>query len=266
MLRQAGNIWKKTGLICIVAAALAIVGYGQTTKPRGRSTNLQVSNSSGYLGVGVQDLADGSGVEVETVTEDAPAARAGIRRKDVIVEFNGQKIDGKDQFTSSIIGKAPGTKVTMTILRNGVKQNIVATLGLRPTDLPLNSPAPGVMIPAVPLSQEDLQAMMAAEAPKVGFEGEPLTAQLAEFFGVREGVLVRSVTEKTPAERAGLKAGDVVIKVNGIPVASPHEISGIVRQAKKLVAFTVVRNKKEMTLSVELAWNRPGPFDNDLFN
>lgn len=257
---------KKAGLICMLLAALAFAGHAQTSgRQRARNTNLQVSSASGYLGVGVQDLPDNSGVEVETVTEDAPAARAGIRRKDVIVEFDGQKIDGKDQFTASIIGKAPGTKVNLTVLRNGVRQNIVATLGLRPADLPLSGPQSGMLMPAVPVSPEDLQAMIAADAPKVGFEGEALTPQLAEFFGVHEGVLVRTVTGKTPAERSGLKAGDVVTRVNGIPVTSPREISGIVRQSKKTVVFTIVRNRKEMTLSVEIAWDLYSPFGYDPF-
>jgi serine protease Do len=96
-----------------------------------------------------------------------------------------------------------------------------------------------------------------AESPRVGFEGEPLNGQLAEYFGVKEGVLVRSVTARTPADRAGLKAGDVVVKVNGTPVTSPREISGLLRGGvKKAVTFTVVRNKKEMTLKVEVAEDR----------
>ncbi len=260
--------WKKTGLMCIILAALAIVGYAQTSgKQRPRSANLQVS--SGYLGVGVQDLPDNTGAEVETVTEDAPAARAGIRKKDVIVEFDGQKIESTAQFTNSIISKSPGTKVSLTVLRNGAKLNMAVTLGVRPTDLPLNGPSQGIMIPAVPmgpLSAETIQEMIAADTPRVGFECESLTPQLAEFFGVHEGVLVRSVMEKTPAERAGLKAGDVVIKVNGMPVASPREIVGAVRQAKKAAVFTVVRNKKEMTLSLEVAWNRPSDLERDGFN
>jgi len=260
--------WKKAGLLCIVAVALAIVGYGQTSaKQRPRSANLQGSPNIGYLGVGVQtltdehmkalNLKDHGGAEVTAVTEGAPAARAGIHLGDVILEANGQKIDGKEQFLNWILGQTPGTKVSLTVVRNGVRQNpIVATLGIRPADLPISSapqsgpPEGMIMTPFGLISPEDLQPIV---TPKVGYDGEPLTAQLAEFFGVREGVLVRSVTESTPAAKAGLKAGDVITKVNGMPVASAREISGIVRQAKKVVVFTVVRNKREITLNVELA-------------
>jgi S1-C subfamily serine protease len=88
----------------------------------------------------------------------------------------------------------------------------------------------------------------------VGFEGEPLSPQLADFFGVRQGVLVRTVDARTPAEKAGLKAGDVVTRVNGTPVTSPREITGLVRMSRgKTTSFTVVRNKKEITLDIEVS-------------
>ena len=91
-----------------------------------------------------------------------------------------------------------------------------------------------------------------------------MNPQLAEYFGVKEGVLVRSVTAKTPAERAGLKAGDVVVKVNGTPVTTPREISGLVRaNRKKAISFTVVRNKKEMSLNVEIAEERSAPSERE---
>jgi S1-C subfamily serine protease len=110
-------------------------------------------------------------------------------------------------------------------------------------------------MPAFPQPYGNAFPGFPSNAPRVGFEGEELNPQLAEFFGVKEGVLVRGVTPKTPAERAGLKAGDVVVKVNGTPVTNPREISGLVLRSsgKKAVVFTVVRNKKEITLNVEVA-------------
>jgi S1-C subfamily serine protease len=93
----------------------------------------------------------------------------------------------------------------------------------------------------------------------VGFEGESLNAQLAEYFGVKQGVLVRSVNANTPAEHAGLKAGDVVVKVNGTPVTTPREIIALVRaNRRKGLSFTVVRDKKQISLNVEIAEDRSG--------
>jgi serine protease Do len=262
--------WKKTGLVCIVLAALAIVGYAQPTKPRAHSANLQVPMSSGYLGVFIREVSP-EGVEVTGMAEDAPAAKAGLHVHDVILDINGQKVDSQEQFVESISGKTPGTKINLTLLRNGAKQTISATLGTRPAGLPLNAAVPvGVNEPG-PISPEQLQMMIAAagtvSAPKLGFEFVEMLPQLAAFFGVTEGVLVESVAPRTSAEKAGLKAGDVITKVNGLPVNSVREVFGIVRQAnKKVVVYTVVRNKKEMTLNIEVAWNRLDQSDRDLIN
>jgi len=255
--------WKKTGLFAIILAAFAIVAYAQSSNPqRAHSTNLQMA--PGYLGVGVQDLSPerikslnlkvNAGVEVKTVIPESPAATLGIRVGDIILEVNGQKVEGTEQFAASIGSKSPGTKITLTIWRDGVKQNIAATLGHQVMpQLPFAS--------MMPISPEDLQALFAGDAWKLGFEGESLTPQLATFFGAAqgEGVLVRTVLEKSPADKAGLKAGDVVIKVNGMPVSRSGEIVGIVRLAKK-ATFTVIRNKKEITLNVEIARNS-NPFE-----
>ena len=91
----------------------------------------------------------------------------------------------------------------------------------------------------------------------LGIEGESLGAarQLAEFFGVRDGVLVRQVLRNTPAEKAGLKAGDVITKVGGANVGSTREITSQLRSAartNRTVTLTLVREKHEMTLTVTL--------------
>jgi serine protease Do len=94
------------------------------------------------------------------------------------------------------------------------------------------------------------------QSPRIGIEGETLPGQLADFFGVKEGVLVRSVEANSAASKAGLKAGDVIVKVNAMPVSNTREISGIVRAMHKTATFTVVRNHKEITLNVEIAEER----------
>jgi len=266
--------WKKAGLLCIVASALGIVAYAQTSRPRARSSNLQ--GSSGYLGVGVRDvtpeiakelgLKSADGVLVSWVNGE-PAARAGIHENDVILEFNGQKVNSESEFTETIVGKAPGTKVNLTILRGNTTQNVVAVLGTRPLGLPLSVPVPPPGV-AERLTPGEMQTAIAAAnavaAPRLGFDVTEMRPQLAAFFGVHQGLLVESVDPETPAGRAGLKAGDVVTKVNGIPVTTAREVIGIVRQAgTKNVSFTVVRNKKVMTLSVEIAWNRD-PFNREV--
>jgi serine protease Do len=244
-------------MLCVTAGLFAQTSAPQTP----RSTTLRRAAARGYLGVGVVELT--GGLEVKRVDENSPAAKAGIKESDVILELNGTAIENLEQFQTTVGETQPGVKVSLTILRDGAKQTLSATLVSRPEnffafggpELP-NAPLPP--LPPFPQPYGNAFPGFPSNAPRVGFEGEELTPQLAEFFGVKEGVLVRTVVAKTPAERAGLKAGDVVVKVNGTPVTNPREISGLVLRSsgKKTVTFTVVRNKKEMTLTVEVAGNR----------
>jgi serine protease Do len=91
----------------------------------------------------------------------------------------------------------------------------------------------------------------------LGIESETLNPQLAEYFGVKEGVLVRSVSANSSAEKAGFKAGDVIIRVDGQKVTSPREISSILQAARsrKTLPVTVVRRQKEVVLNVMLEEN-----------
>ena len=244
-------------LLCLVAGS----GFAQTGQ-RARSTNLRQPFNQGYLGVGVQALTDervkalklpnDHGLEVTLVDQTSPAARAGVRPNDVILELNGKAIDGDDQFRAMIAEAGPGAKIGLTISRNGAKQTLTATLETRPG---VFMPLPALVIPPSPPVPPNAVSPFRAfpsESPVVGFLGEELGPQLAEYFGVKQGVLVESVAPNSPASRAGLKAGDVVTKVNGTPVTAPREISSMARE-KKTISFTVVRNKKEITLNIELA-------------
>jgi serine protease Do len=261
------GIFGRIAAVCAVAVGLVAMPAAAQTPRRAQSAHGFLA--PGYLGVGVADLTDDrvkalhlkddQGLEVAKVTENSPASRAGLKEHDVILEVNGKAVESIEQFQSTIGESAPGAKVSLTVWRNGARQTLTATLEARPIGLPLfagpDAPdAPMPPMPPVPLGNGLPYLAVPAESPVVGFLGLPLTPQLADYFGVKDGVLVSTVYPHTPAERAGLKAGDVVTKVNGTPVMSPREISGVVRSAgKKAVSFTVVRNKKEITLSIEIS-------------
>jgi serine protease Do len=247
--------------LCLLIALTGAIRC-QTPGIHGHSTTMHTTaQHPGYLGVGVFEvtperakalkLAEPAGVEVVRVEENSAAAKAGVRVHDVVLEVNGQKVENVNQFIGMIGVAGMGAKMGLTLWREGGQRTVSATL-----DAPPNTGANhgfyvygAIENPPAPPAFE----IMPAPNPLVGIEGETLTPQLAAYFGVKEGVLVMTVMPKTPAEKAGLKAGDVILKVAGIPVTSIREISGIVRASHKTVTFTVVRNHKELTLNIEFA-------------
>jgi serine protease Do len=226
--------------------------------------------SSGYLGIGGLDISperakalnlkEERGVEVSSLAEDGPAAKAGIKQGDVVLEFNGQPVEGTAQFQRMVRETPVGRQVRIKVWRSGAAQTLTATVGenkqttdIGPGDgawvfsMPKIQPMPNIEIPRFQLSLQN---------PMLGIVGESLERedQLAEFFGVQEGVLVRSVKKGSAAEKAGIKAGDVITKVDDSKVTSSAEITRVLRglKSKKTFGVTVVRNRKEMPLTVTM--------------
>ncbi len=269
----------KTAMICLAAASMAMSLMTQEemlaqeappppappTAPRARGVVTRIASKRGWLGVGLGELTServsalkvptNRGVEITLVNENSPAARAGLKPHDVVLEVNGQKVQDSDDFVRMIGESSPGAKVTLQIWRGGATQTVSATLGSSPVAI---WAVPDVMPPMAPFPPDSFESMM-GQSPRIGIEGEALEGQLADFFGVKEGVLVRSVKENSPAAKAGLKAGDVITKVGGTPVAAPREISGVMRAMRKTATFTVVRNHKEIVLNLEIAEERRWP-------
>jgi serine protease Do len=227
-----------------------------------------------FLGVGVAEidgdrakalkLKEEHGVEVTRVEPDSPAEKAGLKVNDVVVEYNGQRVEGTEQFVRLVRETPAGRTAKLTVSRGGTVQTIAATIGARksvtftapPGDwggVLRGVPMPEVQIPDVP------KPMMSWRSSRLGIDGESVDSQLAEYFGVKEGVLVRSVMRDSAAAKAGIKAGDVITKIGDSQVTSPREITSLLRgmRDKKTAPVTLVREKREMTLTVTIDEETP---------
>ena len=213
-----------------------------------------------YLGVNLAEidtnrakelkLKEDYGVEISRVEENSPAEKAGVKPGDVVLEYNGQRVEGMEQFGRMVRETPPGREVKLTISRDGKTQTLAAVVSTRKIRFPANFPPDFVMpefhMPDMP------QIYTATRSAMLGVEAETLGSQLAVYFGVKDGVLVRSVLDNTPAQKAGIKAGDIITKVDGMAVSSPSELSGAVRAAnsKKTYAIELMRERKPVTVSV----------------
>src|SRR5450755_1066514 len=233
------------GTVLLAASLFSHLAFaqGNPASPRTR-TVAAVSSGAGYLGIGAQDidaerakalkLAEVRGAEIKNVIEDSPAAKAGFKEGDVVLEFNGQKVEGIDQLTPMVCETPAGRQVKVQVLRNGATVTLTPTLetgrqmvvGGGSWSMP-EFRIPDMTIPPIP--PMDMPRMqMSFQSPMLGITGESLSQeeQFAEFLGVKDGVLVKSVTTDSAADKAGVKAGDVIVKVDDSKVGSTREITG----------------------------------------
>ena len=232
--------------------------------------------SQGYLGVNFKEvdadratalkLKDTHGAEVITVDHDAPASKSGMKIHDVILQLDGQSFDAVDQLRRRLLDMPAGRTVSFLISRDGNQMNLTAqlcdgsVLGWQAWSQHYSVPQPAPAARGVesflgnpaPAGAAFLDSMI----PKglyIGADVNPVRTQLADYFGVRSGtgLLVESVDSQSPAGRAGLKAGDVVTKVDSQPMTSHSDWAKTLRKHRgKLVQVTVMRNKQEQVLTM----------------
>lgn len=241
----------------------------------------------GYLGVDLRDveqdevtplkLNDTRGAEIIHVDHDGPAGKLGLRKQDVILQMNGVPIQNQDQLRQMLRESPAGRSVTFVISRDGQQRTLTTHLADRQEverraweqHLVVPDPDPDTSPSArggngflhsdtstgkgAKAHRDFLGATTVLSPSFTGAQLEVMGPQLAEFFGVEgnAGLLVRRVEANSPAEDAGLRAGDVVIQVNQVPVTTGSEWSKTIHQNRgKPVVLLVLRNRHEQTMTM----------------
>ncbi len=281
------------GLVLLtVAAPNALAGIGPSTTGEDGNSALFLFSASGapsargtqgYLGVSVRDvsgdqvntlkLKDTRGAEIVLVDHDAPAGKAGLREHDVVLQMNGQAIEGRDQLSRMLHETAPGKTITLLISRDGQQITVTTQMAvsqeqverqaseqhltvLEPSaqsDAAVADPT-SASSPAQPLrGGNSFMGSMLMNSSYTGAMLEKMSSQLAEFFGVPNGagLLVRSVQENSPAAFAGMHAGDVVVRANANPVTTTADWAKAIKNSHgRPLNIVVMRDKKEQTLTL----------------
>jgi serine protease Do len=283
---------RKSLALLILGVATGSAAYAQQTpappdQPKApRAFAFSFDGDGGYLGVQTQDvnkdnfgkygLREVRGVAVEKVTENSPAAAAGIQNGDVIVRFNGEEITSVRKLTRLVGEVAPDHQAKVTVLRGGSERDITVTLGKRPTP-EFSNGAFGLNVPMGKFEMPEMGELPKMTFPpsgdfprefnfpqgqgrsftfarggrQVGISVTGLTEQLAQHFGVEGGVLISDVRENSPAARAGLKAADIVVEADGKPIKNELDLVRAINEKKEGdVQLTVVRSGKRQTISV----------------
>ena len=248
------------------------------------------------LGVMVSDVdakSATSGVKIDEVNADSPAEKAGIKAGDIVVDYDGEKVRSARQFTRLVQETPDGRNVAIGIMRDGKKQTVNAapeagrmTWNFGPeVDRALREaergargfrfevPAPNFDFryddrernPGEPRRFEyrlpeafGFRIPGSAARGRLGVTVQSLTDDLQEYFGATSGgALVSSVSTDSAAARAGIKAGDVIVSINGKTVVNADDLIDELEDIEGEATIVVIRDKKEMTLKATIERVRP---------
>jgi serine protease Do len=196
-------------------------------------------------------LPNDNGVEIAMVDQDGPAGKAGLKEHDVIVKFNDKAVADPFELRNLIRQTTPETMVTLGVIRDGRPVDVKVKLAGRP-EWNGEIHIPKIVIP--PMPEIDVPAVILGSR-RNGVTIEPLTRQLAEAFGSKDGhgVLIRSVDKNSPAELAGFRAGDVIVRVGNQTIDDVSDWNQAMRRGSAAkVNVTVIREKREQNFTLAL--------------
>jgi hypothetical protein len=245
-------------------------------------TKLLHSSSQGYLGVDLADvdqekaqalkLKEVRGAVITLIDHDAPAGKIGLKVNDVVVQLNGQTVEGAEQLRRMLREIPAGRKVSLGISRDGNVQTLAVELANRKAmehevwnNIGTGGDVFGTGTGMAMMGDGDSPLPGGFHLPffgsslNVGALVEPLTSQMAEYLGVPGGLMVRQVAHKSEADAAGLKAFDVILKVGPDAIATLADWERALHTNQgKTVQVTVLRERKQQTLSLQVDSKRHG--------
>jgi len=223
--------------------------------PNGLLAAEKESKKKGYLGVSVQELSRHQkkelkadfGVVITSIEEDSPADKDGLMEDDVIQQVNDVTIRRTSTLTRIIRKIKPGEKARIAVVRDGKEKNITVTIGsLKSSHSYAFSVSPG----------KNVFNWYGGGGAYLGVQLHELNQDLATYFGVKadEGALILAVEEDSPAEQAGLKSGDVIIKIDNEPIADPGDVQDIISDLEEddEIKIEIIRQNKKQTIDVTL--------------
>ena len=222
-------------------------------------TSYARSTEKGWLGVGISELTpsirrdaslkDQHGILISSVYDESPAEKAGLEENDIILTYDGKSVQYDDELVDLVQNTAPDTKVKLEIFRNGKTIEKIVTIGKKKSYGSHHS---------MPFKKN---IRISYGSPYLGVHIHDLDKDLAEYFHVEEhkGVAITKVVENSPAEKAGLKSGDVIVKIGDEPIHYTEDIQYSLKNYDDgdKVPIEIIRKAKSQTVGVTLESKDP---------
>jgi len=238
----------------------------------------------GWLGVSIEENEEGK-VRIIAIEKESPAELAKLKEGDMVLKIEREEVTSTKMLAKEIRKRKPGKTITLKIERNGKEIDVKVKLGEyseKNVRIELESKFPRLFIapkppkpPGIPKLPEIRKLPKPPEPPEprlfswglehrkyIGIYLEEINRELSEYFGVKEGrgLLVAKITKDSPAEKAGLKVGDVIIKADGIRTEQARDLTGVIQDKEKgeRIKLELLRNKKVRSVEVEIEEERSG--------
>ena len=256
----------------IIILILVILLTGSATAITVAAEEWQEKSGGGWLGIYMQDispdieeamdLSSDEGVLVTEVVKDSPAEKAGLESKDVIVGFTEEGkgifelVEDASQLKKMVQASSPGEVIKLKVSREGKEKVLTVTVGKVPESDFYSQRV--IKIPRAKAKDKALDTYLFtfSSGSRIGVKVQDLTEQLGDYFGVKggEGVLITEVEKDMPAQKAGLKAGDVIVEVDGKKIEDSSELISAISDKEKgdKVDIKVIRNHQPQTFAVEV--------------
>ncbi len=235
----------------------------------------------GWLGVSIEENEEVK-VEIIAIEKESPAELAKLKEEDVILKIEREEIASTTMLVKEIRKRKPFKTITLRIERDGKEKDVKVKLGEyseKNVRLELAYKFPRLFLLPKPAAVPELPALRKLPKPPeppetrifnwsfgnrkyIGIYLEEINRELSEYFGVKEGrgLLVAKITKDSPAEKAGLKVGDVIIKADGIRTERARDLTGVIQDKEKgkRIKLELLRNKKVKSIEVEIEEERSG--------
>jgi serine protease Do len=214
-----------------------------------------LAQETGWIGVSIEDQKDGGAI-VRRVEPNSPAEKAGLKEGDVILEFNREAVIGVQQLTRLVRETPVGRTVDLKVRRDNREQTLKVTAertaGRSFGRFELDVPNVHILADGALKNIQSYPFPFNNASVQSGVRVEQMTDQLRDFFGVfsNSGVLVASVDAGSAAEKAGIKAGDVITTVDGRNIRTPQDFSREMRADSKPM-IKIIRDKQEREIRIE---------------
>lgn len=183
------------------------------------------------------DVEPGQGILVAQISKDSPAQRAGIEQGDVIISYQGKKVDNIGRFRNSVSLTAPGSKEEIVVLRNGKRKNLTITIGKQD-------------------NEQKIAEGPAQSADEIGLTVQSITSQRAKQYNIKagSGVVVTHVKPNSIAEKAGIKTGTIIIQANRKQIKSASDFKQAIKDSASNKNLVLLIKDNDFQRFVVLKW------------